>query len=315
MPRRITPQELHALYEDGLPGWQFNRDTMDELLAESDKPMFGDAAPNLRGSGKGKRALLWRSRELFDPGAFGKESQTTGDCVSHGSRNARDTSRAVEIHIKGEAESYYKRGATEPTYGSRNHSGQGMDPATAARFERDNGFLVRQDYGFVDLSQYDSDIGADWGRRGVPDKVKAECKKHPVGSFTMPDSVEDAMDLMFNGYAGHSGQNIGFRSRSDRRGIFQTSGGWNHDMGIVGYDDTKEVYPVAVVFIPNSWGDWNEKPENWNEEVYGPWIIGMIVISMDVFARFVRAESMFFYSNITGFPAQKLPDHGATGVI
>lgn len=315
MPERLTPRELHALYEDGLPGWQFNRDNMDELLAETDNPMFGDAAGHLRGSGKGKRALLWRSRELFDPGAFGKESQTTGDCVSHGSRNGRDTSRSVEIHIKGESESYFKRGATEPTYGCRGHSGQGMDPADAARFERDFGFMVRKDYGFVNLSHYDSDIGDDWGRRGVPDKVKAECRNHPVGSFTMPDSVGDAMDLMQNGYAGHSGQNIGFRSRSDKRGIFQTSGGWNHDMAIVGYDDTKEVYPVGVFFIANSWGDWNEKAAVWPEELYGPWITGMFAISENVFARFVNAQSMFFYSNITGFPAQQLPDHGATGVI
>jgi len=153
-----TPGQIVAAYENGLPGWQFNQETMDALMADRKALLFAEVAPHLAGVGKGKRALLWRSREKYDPGAFGQESQTTGDCVSHGSRNAREVTRSVEIHIKREPEEFYKRTATEPTYGARGHGGQGMDPAQATRFENDFGFLFRQKYPFVDLSVYDSRI-------------------------------------------------------------------------------------------------------------------------------------------------------------
>jgi len=148
-----TPAEIVAAYNAGLPGWRFDPRTMGDLFADGKAELFAATAPHLHGVGKGKMALLWRSREIFDPGAYGQEPQVRGSCVSHGSRNARDTTRAVEIHIKGEAEEYYRRGATEPTYAARGHRGEGMDPAVATRFEVDYGFLFRKKYPFADLTQ------------------------------------------------------------------------------------------------------------------------------------------------------------------
>jgi hypothetical protein len=267
----------------------------------------------IRGSGKGKQALLWRSREKFDPGAFGQEAQTTGDCTSHGSRNARDTTRSVEIHIKGEAESYYKRGATEPTYGARGDGGQGMSPSTASRFERDVGFLVRQNYpGVVDLSRYDSSIGTRWGSRGVPENVKKLCREHNVGSYTIPQTAEEARDLLGKGYAIHSGQNWGCSINSD--GVAQTSARWSHDMATVGMDDTQEHYPAkygCLFLVANSWGAWTSKPPKWNDAVYGPWPVGSFWVPEDIYARyFTGSGSIMAYSNVRGFPAQNLPDYG-----
>jgi hypothetical protein len=314
-----SPEELLKAYNDGLPGWRFDaadKDNLNGLFAETPDRFLSEAAPHLVGSGAGKRATLWRSREIYDPGAYGQERQTTGDCVSHGSRNARDTTRCVEQHIKGEPLEYFKRGATEPTYGSRGSGGQGMDPGAAARFERDFGYMVRQNYpGVVDLSTYNGNTGAGWGGRGLPAAVRELCKQRKVGSFINPRTAEDAMDLLQNGYAIHSGQNVGFSSTPGADGIFRRGSPWGHDMATTGYDDSKAFYPVRVWFVQNSWAAWCTPPAKWPVDLYGPYITGMIVCSDDDYHTFWSAGSMFAYQNVQGFPRQNLPDYGVPSNI
>jgi len=302
------PDQIRSAYENGLPGWQFNQDTMDRLFSDGKAALFAAEAMHLAGVGAGKMALLWRSRELFDPGAFGKEPQTTGSCVSHGSRNARDTTRSVEIHIKKEPEEYYLRGATEPTYASRGHRGQGMDPAQAARFEVDSGFLFREKYPFADLSTLNE-------RLAVPslltEAALAELAKHKIGRWVSPKTADEAKDLLYSGYAIHSGQNVGFRGTSHSRGIAIRSGSWSHDMATVGYDDTREIYPVGVFLVVNSWGKWNSKPTVWPEGRYGAWPEGSFWVDEDTYARyFVGSNSIFAYCDIQGIPQKNLPDYG-----
>jgi len=303
-----TPEEIVAAYENGLPGWQFHRETMDALMADRKAVLFAEAAPHLAGIGKGKMALLWRSREQFDPGAFGQEAQTRGSCVSHGSRNARDTTRAVEIHIKRDAEEYFRRGATEPTYASRGHNGEGMDPAVATRFEADCGFLFRQRYPFADLSQLNEGLA---NARFLTEEVRATCRQHNVGRWVAPSTADEVKDLLYAGYALHSGQNFGVRATSDERGIAVPSGRWSHDMATVGYDDTREVYPVGVFLVVNSWGRWNQRPKVLPEDRYGPWPEGSFWVAEDVYARyFVGSGSIFAYCDIKGVPQKTLPDYG-----
>jgi hypothetical protein len=303
-----TPGEILAAYENGLPGWQFNPATMDALMADGKAMRFAEAAPHLAGIGAGKMALLWRSRELYDPGAFGQESQTRGSCVSHGSRNARDTTRAVEIHIKGEPEEYFLRGATEPTYAARGSNGEGMDPAVATRFEADVGFLFRQQYPFADLSRLNEDLA---NPSLLTEEVLAACRQHNVGRWIAPATADQVKDLLYAGYALHSGQNFGVRTTSDDRGIAVPSGSWSHDLSTVGFDDTREVYPVGVFLIANSWARWNEKPRTWPEDRYGPWPEGSFWVAEDVYARyFVGSRSIFAYCDIKGVPQKKLPDYG-----
>lgn len=200
--------------------------------------------------------------DVEDDHAFISDGFAVHNCTSHGSRNCRDTTRSVEIHIKGEPEEYFKRGATEPTYGARGHGGQGMDPARAARFERDEGWLVRQNYpGVVDLSKYKSSIGANWGRRGVPEEVKALCRENNVGELVVPKNVGQTLDALANGYAAHSGQNWGTSSKQPKDGINRKSASWSHDMATVGYDISKEFFKEEVLFVANSWGCYDAKTE------------------------------------------------------
>jgi hypothetical protein len=307
-----TPFSLLKAYDDGMPGYiNSPRDTAEFL--EGQRYQYYEE-PNIKGSGIGKRALLWQYALTLDPGAY-SERQTTGDCVSFGSRGCRDAVRAVQLLVNREPASWYKRTATEPTYGARGHGGQGMSPAKAAKFERDVGFLARKDYGVVDLSTYDSRIGARWGRTGVPSDVQKLCNENKVGRITLVRSQEDLMDAMFNGYAAHSGQYAAWQAAPGRRNVHERAAkGWNHDMAILGYDDTKEHWPFRVWFIANSWGPWNQPVKDWPKD-YPPQVPGMIVTSDEDFDVCVRSGDCWVYGSIDGYPPQHLPDYGAIGML
>jgi hypothetical protein len=313
-----NPLDIKSLYVNGFPGAPTNPVERDKSFEDGTVKTAISIKHLLETNpGNGKRALLFRSREKFDPGAFGQESQTTGDCTSHGDRNARDVSRCVEIHINGEAEQYVARGATEPTYGARGHSGAGMDPGRAARFVTEYGFMIRQKYPTLDLTVYDSSIGIKWGRSGVPESIKGICDAHPVGEYVMPETPDESMALFQNGFACHSGQNVGFSGTPSKKGYHERSGSWNHDMATVGYDDTREIWNERVYFVVNSWAAWNEQWVKWREDkelqkILGPPIDGMITVRSDVWERyFLGDQYIYFYSDITGFPAKDLPNYGS----
>lgn len=308
-----TPYELFRAYEDGLQGYIMDMRAKDQFLSTQKYQYFSE--PNIKGSGIGKRALLWQYAKKLDARCF-TERQTTGDCVSHGSRNARDISRAVEILVKKEPEDWFQIGATEPTYGARGHGGEGMSPARASQFERDVGFLARTNYAdVVDLTKYNSTIGTRWGASGVPEKVKDLCRKNKVGVISSVRTQEDLMDAMFNGYAAHSGQYAAWTPGSNSKGVHgRAPGGWNHDMCIAGYDDTKEFFPFRVWMIANSWGPWNQKPAGWPKE-YGEWVPGMILTSAEDFDVCVSNNDCWTYGSIDGYPPQRLPDYGTVGLL
>lgn len=307
-----STEELVRAYEaGGFAGYVPSPRDKEEFLATN--PVRTFSSP---GSGKGKRALLWGYVLQLDPTAF-TERQTTGDCVSHGSRNARDCSRAVSLLVKGEPYSWFRRTATEPTYGARGHGGQGMSPARASRFERDTGFLARDNFpGLVDLTTYDSRIGTNWGAQGgVPKAVQELCSRNKVGTIALIKSMDDAMDALFNGYGIHSGQMAAWSSKPSGKNIHpRTSPGWAHDMATVGYDDTKTFWPFRVWFIANSWAKWNTPVPNWPAD-YPPQVPGMIVTDDAGYSTCVEAEDIWAYSDVQGFPARELPDLGTLGRI
>lgn len=307
-----TPYSLLSAYNDGMQGYVPNEREKSEFFETQKYQHFRE--PNIRGSGIGKRALLWQYAKKLDKNCF-TEAQTTGDCVSHGSRNARDITRAVEILVKREPEDWFKMGATEPTYGARGHGGQGMSPARASRFERDTGFLARHDYGIVNLSKYNSAIGARWGSSGVPQDVKELCQQNKVGVITLVRTQDELLDALVNGYAAHSGQMASWSADSNAKGIhYRTAKGWAHDMCICGVDDTKEIFPFRVWMIANSWGAWNQKPKAWPKE-YGEWVPGMILTSAEDFDVCVSSGDCWIYGSIDGYPPQRLPDYGTIGLL
>ena len=301
---RLSPIDLYNNYRQGFQGAIWNQLEFDHLMEILKYPYFGDASSRITNSGKGKLSTPYKSVLKFDKKPY-EERQVTGDCVSHGTRNACDISRAVEIDILGEKESWVARGATEAIYGARGWSGQGMTGSKAAEFvNKIGGVLVRKNYkGVVDLSKYDGMLGAGWGGRGVPDKVLDLANDHQIRTTSLIKSVEEARDALANGYGLAVCSNYGFSNKRDSKGFARTSGSWAHCMAWIACDDTNG---ETAFLVQNSWGKWNDggHPE------WGPIPDGSFLIHSDVAEGMIKQNGTYAFSNFNGFPVQKLPDYG-----
>ena len=303
MPR-FTPKELYDNYRQGFSGCIWQQEVFDHLMENSKYALFGDASKRIKSSGKGKLSLPYKSVLKFDKNPY-NERQTTGDCVSHGTRNACDISRAVEIDVAGERESWIARGATEAIYGARGWSGQGMSCARAAEFvSQIGGILVRQDYkGVVDLSKYNGNIGAGWGGRGLPDKVLDLSNDHQIKTVSLVKTVDEARDALANGYGLAVCSNYGFSNKRDKRGFAAQSGEWGHCMAWIACDDTGD---ETAFLVQNSWGKWNDggHPE------WGQIPDGSFLIHASTAEGMLKQNGAYAFSNFDGFPLQKLPSYG-----
>lgn len=298
-----SPQELLKAYKAGLPGVDCDMEDLKKLLGELPEPMFGVSAYQLYGDGKGKISLPFKSLQKFDPEFGPHERQTTGDCVAHSTRNAVDITRAVEIDIKNEPESFETRSAVEAIYQSRGHRGQGMSCSGAARYVHQNGgILLRKNYGAVDLSKYNSRLGAN---HLIPSSIyRDEARKHQVLTISLVRTIAEARDALSNGYAISVCSNFGFSSRRDKHGIASPSGSWAHAMAWIGCDDSREIYNETLFLVQNSWGLWNSGPKRLGQPDGSFWIREKVARDM------LAQNGAWVFSNVRGFPARKLPDYG-----
>ena len=227
------------------------------------------------------------------------------NCVSHSTRNAVDVTRAVEIDIHSNKESWISRGATEAIYGARGHGGQGMSCARAAEFvSRFGGVLVRKNYkGVVDLTKYQGMLGAGWGGRGLPDKVIDLANDHQVRTVSLVRTVEEARDALANGYGISVCSSYGFSSKRDSKGFAKPQGSWAHAMAWIACDDTGS---EPAFLVQNSWGKWNDG----GHPAWGPIPDGSFLIKADVAAGMLKGNASYAFSDFDGFPLQKLPDYG-----
>jgi hypothetical protein len=294
-----TPRDLLKAYKDGFIGSWCDPKDLDKLLGELPHPLFGAAAYDLSGSGKGKLALLYKNLLRFDAGFGPAERQVQGDCVSHATRNAVDITRSCEI-INGEKEDFVARGATEAIYGSRGHGGEGMTCAGAARFvHQTGGILLRQKYGEYDLSEY-SAVGGRWGRSGVPEDLVKIATKHQVKTISLISTIEQARDAIANGYAISVCSNSGFSSRRDKYGIASRSGNWGHAMAWIAVDDTHEVYNETLFLVQNSWGLWNGGEKRHDQPDGSFWIRESDAAEM------LNQNGSWVFSDVDGFPPRKV---------
>ena len=293
-----TPRKLLNLYKDGFVGSICDEKGTAELLGELSTPVFGAAAHHLSKSGEGKLSLPFKALLEFDPGFGPAERQTTGDCVSHSTRNAVDITRCVEIK-NGDREDFLARGATEAIYQSRGHRGQGMSCSGAAKYVHQNGgILVRKKYGDVDLSKYNSSLGANLK---IPNDVyKTEAQKHQVKTISNIRTVEEARDALANGYALSVCSGYGFSSRRDSNGIAKRSGGWNHAMAWIACDDTHAILKETLFLVQNSWGKWNSGPRVHDQPEGSFWIREKDARGM------LSGGGAWVFSDVDGFPARKI---------
>ena len=294
-----TPRSILNHYKNGFIGSVCDPEDVAKLMGELPMPVFGAAAYNLEGDGDKKLSLPYKSLLKFDPKFGPLEKQTTGDCVAHSTRNAIDVTRAVEIDIKGEKEEFRARGANEAIYQSRGHRGQGMSCSQAARYvNQTGGLLIRKDYDSVDLSKYNSSLGAN---HKIPNSIyKSEAHKHPIQTISNVRTVEEARDALANGYCLSVCSMYGFSSRRDTNGIAKRSGQWSHAMAWVACDDTRERLNETLFLVQNSWGMWNSGPKAHDQPDGSFWIREKDARGM------LSGGGGWVFSNVEGFPSRKI---------
>jgi hypothetical protein len=303
MPR-FSPNDLYNNYRKGFSGCLWEEHVYEQLLENSKYAYFKDGARKIKNSGKGKISTPYKSVLKFDKNPY-NERQTTGDCVSHATRNACDVSRAVEIDVHRDREAWLARGATEAIYGARGHGGQGMSCARAATFVSESGgIVVRKNYeGVADFSKYNGNMGARWGSRGLPDNVIDVANDHQIKTVSLVKTVEEARDALANGYGLSVCSSYGFSNKRDKHGFARVSGSWAHAMAWIACDDTGD---EPAFLVQNSWGKWNDggHPE------WGKIPDGSFLIHADVAAGMLKQNGSYAFSQFDGFPVQKLPSYG-----
>lgn len=320
LPGNDSPTETRSQPEpsieptDFVRHYGYEKSTLEEsraveiYLGRKQKSLeFSDIGYKLVGAGGGKLSTPYKSVLKHCPTAFGDEAQTTGDCTSHGTRNAIDIARAVEID-NGDTEGWIARTATEPIYGFRGHSGQGMSPALSTRWVTEFGSLLRKRYDFIDLTKYDSRVGTNWGRSGPPPSVRDEARKHPARHFARIRTVEEARDALAAGYGIHAGSSYGNDGTRDKNGIAKFNDSWNHDMAWGAADETgKDLF----FLILNSWGNWNKggHPE------WGPIPNGSFLIPSDDAKWIIQNGEVWAVGDVNGFPPRQLPNYGTASFL
>jgi hypothetical protein len=301
---RLLPNDLYNEYRKGFQGCLWEEHVFNELLESSKYAYFDDGAKRIKNSGKGKLSTPYKSVLKFDKNPY-NERQTTGDCVSHATRNAVDVSRAVEIDVHRHKESWIARGATEAIYGARGHGGQGMSCSRAATFvSQSGGVIVRKNYkGIADFSKYNGGLGAGWGSRGLPDPVIDLSNDHQIKTVSLVRTIEEARDALANGYGLSVCSSYGFSNKRDSKGFARVSGSWAHAMAWIACDDTGN---EPAFLVQNSWGKWNDG----GHPAWGKIPDGSFLIHADTAAGMLSQNGAYAFSQFDGFPVQKLPSYG-----
>ena len=289
-------------YINGFQGAPLDKEHKDIFVSSSPNGLYGNQEHAIKGSGKGKIALPFKFVQFHDSEFGYYEAQTTGDCTSHGARNACYVTKCANIHQRKSAEVYKGRLATEVIYGYRGFSGQGMSPSRAAEFvSKVSGVHLRQKYGKWDLSKYNSNLGSSWGKSGPPRELVEAGKESPVKTVSLVESIDDVLDLVYNGYGLTIASNFGFTNKRDRNGICTRSGSWNHQMSIVGSDDSGQRHKDPLFLIQNSWGpNWVGGPKVLDQPEGSFWIYAETLLGM------IRNGECWSFSDFEGFPSKDI---------
>jgi hypothetical protein len=303
----IPEEDVPDAYKNGLIGAYAEPDVMARLLGQLETPLFGAAAYYLTGTGEGKVSTPYKFIQKLDPG-FGKtESQTTGDCVSHGTRNAGSIDYGCDCIL--ENREFAGRFATENIYGWRGHGGQGASCSRLAEYVHSiGGYLTRKKYEngskLIDLSIYNSRIGANWGISGTPDWLNKIAAEHPAETISLITTIAEARDAIANGYGISVCSSYGFSSSRDSNGVSEPRGSWSHCMAWIGCDDSEWAYTNykgPLFLIQNSWGaNWNSGGKHLDQCDGSFWIRGIVAQKM------LNQRGSFVISNVKGFKQRKL---------
>jgi hypothetical protein len=309
--KSFTPDQLRDIYDSGFKGTVYDP-TADAALYGVANTFYGEFAGAVD-RGKGKLSLPFKMAVALDDEFGAYEAQTTGDCVSHSTRNAGMMDYCADA-AWGQTE-FRGRLATENIYGFRGHGGQGASCSRLALYvsqDGPGGFLTRDRYeeggNSVDLSRYKSSIGHNWGRRGTPSWLNKIAAKNKALRVLDLNSIEEARDALAVGFGISMCSGLGFSSSRNKDGLAERKGGWAHAMAWIACDDSPwayDNYGGPLFLVQNSWGRWNSGPRR-NEQPEGSfWIRPKIADSM------IRGGGGWVIASVRGYERELVLDRAS----
>lgn len=296
-----------------LDGLHYN-DRRAELIASM--PKLRQAAPHLleRSPSDGKPILLYRAwTDLFK--AYPPyPAQQIGDCVSFGHGHANDLLQCIEFCLanpgKTPRPADIQETDTEFIYGaSREISGNlgpfdGSYGAAAAKAMTEWGMLSRRQLGSE--GSYSGQRAKLWGRRGVPDSLKAQAAKFKLGSVAQVSTWDELVAAIGGGHPVTICSDQGFTLQRDSQGFCRARGRWGHCMFIAGVRFDR---PGAC--IVQSWGpDTPSGPTDLDQPSFSFWadrdVIERILSQGDSWAL---SKSPSFGQGATAKGKRRLPAH------
>jgi hypothetical protein len=281
-------------------GWVHDPAAVQAVTATLPRPLFGDAARPLAGSGQGKTTLLYKAFKEVNGEYIKYPAQTIGDCVSHGTAHGVDLLACVQVALGKKAEAF-RQTSTEAVYGmarvdiggERGSYSDGAVGAWAAKAVSTLGTISRDVTG-----PYDGRKAKEWGARGVPADVKAKAAEHKVKTVSLVTTYEELEDALANGYPVPVCSNQGFTMERDEYGFCRPRGHWGHCMLIVGVRNDE--HPGACIF--QSWGSGVPSgPLTLDQPDNSFWA------TRDVVAAMLAARDSWALSSFDGYPGQPLP--------
>ncbi len=311
-----APLDLFTDTTDPLfAGWVNDTESRKQFVKTHKYPFLRQRLDSIKGTGKGKKVLLYKLFEQVTGRPLVPHYQQIGDCVGMAYGLGVDVLTAVQMLMHSKSEQWVTKSATEIIYaGARIEVGKGLLKKDgsygtwAAEFIREWGVLLRQPYldGEFDFTIYDGNKARALGQssgKGVPDALEPLCKLHPVKTCALVNSWEECRDAVANGYPVPMCSNIGFTTKRDRDGFLRRGRRpWYHAMVIIGVDDE---YRRAGGLIQNSWGGdiWVSGPKR-HEQPDGSFWCDAATID----AAMKQGDSIAL-SGYVGYPRQDIPDY------
>ncbi len=277
-------------------------------VKDQEYPFLNEIDADIRGTGAGKVALLYKYMEAVLGSPLRPYSQQIGDCVSMGFGRGVDILTCIQIVMRNSPQRWRGEAATEIIYGgSRVESGSkygydfwgdGSIGVLAADFIKNWGILLRKKYlGQFDYRYYTGEMATKLGRAGVPDALEPLCKLHPVGNVAIVKTWEEARDCVYNGHPVALCSSQGFRTRTgrDKDGFLPAGGKWMHCMLLAGIDD-KHSRPGGLII--NSWGDFVNGPKRHGQPDGSFWADAAVI------DRMCAQGDSIAMSSYAGYPKQ-----------
>lgn len=291
-----------------LGGWIRDPDAVQAVLDTLPHPLFGAAAPNLVGTGRGKQTLLYKAWKDVLGDYFPYPNQMIGCCVSRGWSESVDLLQCVQMTIGGQ-ESEFQPTSHEFIYGTcrvdiggqKGSYEDGAVGAWAAKAVSTIGTVSQETVGFP----YDDKKAKEWGAKGVPAKLKTAAAEHKVRTVSLVTTYEELEDALANGYPVAVCSDQGFTMTRDEDGFCHPHGEWSHCMMIAG---TRTDIPGAL--IVNSWGmDCPDGPLALDQPPNSFWAVRSVVEKM------LGMGDSFSLSSFSGYPKQDIPDRWTVGSL